>query len=420
MSARKLPVRADLDQLRHQAKELLRQIRKGDPEAIGELERYHPERVEPSNAKLADAQVVLARSYEAPSWPRLVLACQLIDAIWRDDVDSVCKLVTKHPQLLHEEATIRNSHWGPPMTYAANLGRDRIIKKLHELGATDLMSALGRAILQSRIGTARMLHELAGRPCPPKGAVMGPAESLSGSGMALLLELGAEICDGQGDWRSPVAMILQTYCRNPAGKHQCLELIAKQGTELPDTPPMAVHRGRIDLLERHFHRDPGLLSRTFSLQEIYPSELGCLLQPGDPFHGTPLAGATLLHLCIDYGKIEIVNWLLGRGMDVNARAMVDANGFGGHTALFSCVVSYAYYVRSKYAVPKPDDDPFAQLLLDRGADPNPRTTLRTSIHDNVVHEYRYVTPLGWGQSFHAQELVCKPALRLIAERRGHS
>src|SRR5262249_44274193 len=156
-----------------------------------------------------------------------------------------------------------------------------------------------------------------------------------------------------------------------------------------------------------------------SLEEIYPPELGCLLQQGDPFHGTPLAGATLLHLCIDYGEIEIVNWLLGHGMDVDAKAAVDANGFGGHTALFSCVVSYAYYVRSKYAVPKPDDDPFAQLLLDRGADPNPRATLRTSIHGNVMHEYHYVTPLGWGQCFHARELVSKPALRLIAERGGH-
>src|SRR5262249_15382416 len=103
MSTRKLPVRPDLDQLRHQAKELLRQIHRGDPAAIGELERYHAKRVEPSNTKLADAQLVLPRSYEAPSWPRLVLACQLIDAIWRDDVDSVCKLVTKHPHLLHVE-----------------------------------------------------------------------------------------------------------------------------------------------------------------------------------------------------------------------------------------------------------------------------------------------------------------------------
>ncbi len=131
--ARTLPPRPDLNQLRHQAKVLLHQIRRGDPVAIAVLEQNHHERVEPSNVKLADAQLVLARRYEALSWPRLVLACQLIDAIWRDDVDLVCKLVTKHPQLLHEEATIRNSHRGPPMTYAANLGRDRIIRDPKEI-----------------------------------------------------------------------------------------------------------------------------------------------------------------------------------------------------------------------------------------------------------------------------------------------
>jgi hypothetical protein len=89
-----------------------------------------------------------------------VLACRLIDAIWRDDVERVRELVVKHPRLLHEHATIRDSNWGPPLTYAANLGRDRIITTLHELGATDLESAMGRALLQSKVGPARMLHKL--------------------------------------------------------------------------------------------------------------------------------------------------------------------------------------------------------------------------------------------------------------------
>src|SRR5438094_7171867 len=135
MSARRLPVRPNLDQLKRQAKDLLRRIRLGEPGAIEELSRYHNERVNPASAKLADAQLVLARSYEAPSWPRLVQACKLIDAIWRDDADAVRRLVKRHPHLLHEEATIRKSNWGPPMTYAANLGRDEIIKMLYELGA---------------------------------------------------------------------------------------------------------------------------------------------------------------------------------------------------------------------------------------------------------------------------------------------
>jgi len=133
MPERRLPVRPNLDQLKHQAKDLLRQIHSGDSAAIEEFKKYHPEKIEPGEAKLADVQLVLARSYTAPSWPRLVLACQLIDAIWHDDVGTVRRLVLQHPQLLHEHATIRNSNWGPPMSYAANLGRDRIITMLHEL-----------------------------------------------------------------------------------------------------------------------------------------------------------------------------------------------------------------------------------------------------------------------------------------------
>jgi hypothetical protein len=38
--------------------------------------------------------------------------------------------------------------------------------------------------------------------------------------------------------------------------------------------------------------------------------------------------------------------------------------------------------------------------------------------DETMHEYRDVTPLGWGQSFQDQDFVSKPALRLIAERGG--
>ncbi|MCI0626771.1 MAG: ankyrin repeat domain-containing protein, partial [Acidobacteria bacterium] len=87
MSDRHLPVRPNLDQLKHQAKELLRAIRRGDPSSVGELQKLHPEEIEPASAKLADAQLTLARGYGVPRWPRLVLACQLIDAIWRDDLD---------------------------------------------------------------------------------------------------------------------------------------------------------------------------------------------------------------------------------------------------------------------------------------------------------------------------------------------
>jgi hypothetical protein len=113
VSTRHLPVRPNLDQLKHQARDLLAAIRRG-----------------------------------MASWPRLVLACRMTDAICRDDLETVRTLVTRHPQLLHEDARGVKGNWGPPMSYAANLGRTRMIEMLRGLGAKDLQFAfdLGRRL----------------------------------------------------------------------------------------------------------------------------------------------------------------------------------------------------------------------------------------------------------------------------------
>jgi hypothetical protein len=101
---------------------------------------------------------------------------------------------------------------------------------------------------------------------------------------------------------------------------------------------------------------------------------------------------------------------------VDARAAIDSDGFGGHTALFGCVVSYPHLNgRQK-------DAAFTRLLLERGADPNARASLHKVVRfgsDESRHEYRDVSPLAWGERFHARELVSQPAVRLIAERGGH-
>ena len=419
MSDRHLPVRPDLEQLKHQAKDLLRDIRRGDADALAALREFHPRAIDPASVKLADAQLVLARSYHAPSWTRLVLSCRLIDAIWRDDLETVRALVTAHPHLIHENAGIRNDNWGPPMSYAANLGRDRIIEMLHGLGATDLLRAIDRAALQSKIGTARLLHRLMGSPTPPEDSLGGPAYTLSDSGTALLFELGARVYDATGRRLAPADLVLETDSRKPAAKHAILEMYVANGLELPDTPTMALHRGRIDLLEEFLARDPGLLRRTFTHEEIYPPEIGCHDEVLAT-HGTPLAGTTLLHMCADYDEIDIARWLIARGMDVNVRAAIDRDGFGGHTALFSTVVSQPSF-RMNYQR-REQVAPFTELLLEHGADPNVRASLRKQLHPgygpDTLHEYRDVTPLSWGRRFHNKLFVSEPAMRLIEARGG--
>lgn len=417
---RHFPLRPNLDQLRHQAKDRLHALRRGDPEAQAEFDKHHPGKIAAAAIKLADAQLVLARSYGLSSWPRLVTACRMTDAIWRDDVDSVRKLVLKDPRLLHQAARgLPDSNWGPPMSYAANVGRDRIIQMLRQLGATDVQHAFDRACLQGQIETARSLLAMGAQVTP--GCVQGPCETLNHAGLELLLGLGAEFADAEGNRLAPVALLLQTYCRYPEGKHGCLELAARQGVEMPDTPVMAVHRGRIDLLQEHLRRDRRLLGRTFSHQEIYPPELGWSEDHSLGLHGTPVAGTTLLHISIDFDEMEIGRWLMDHGADVNAKAEVDADGFGGHTPLFNGVVSQAYLCGRQR------DAAFARILLDQDAHPNQRASLRKQLRfvaDQSMHEYRDVTPLAWGRRFHGPgspgpTSVSMPAMQLIAERGGH-
>ena len=419
MPVRHLPVRPDAEQLRHQAKDLLKAIHQEDPSAVEDLRAFHPKKLKPAEVKLADAQLILARSYQAPSWTRLMLACSLIDAIWADDPDTVRELVTAHPYLLNESATIRESNWGPPLTYAANLGRDRIIALLHDMGAFDLETALDRATLQGKVGTARWIHKLLGSPRPPDGSLGGPAYTLNVDGTRLMFELGARVYGDKGEQLAAAAVVLETDSRKPDAKHAILEMYVRHGFALPDSPTMALHRGRIDLLEAHLRRDPRLLERRFTHEEIYPPEIGChdeILAT----HGTPLAGTTLLHMCVDYDELEIAKWLIGKGMDVNARAAVDQEGFGGHTALFATVVSQPnfwmnYQHRTQVA-------PFTELLLAHGALVNVRASLRKQLHPGydefTMHEYRDVSALSWGQRFHRKVFVSEPAMGLIAAAGG--
>ncbi|HZM90939.1 MAG TPA: ankyrin repeat domain-containing protein [Blastocatellia bacterium] len=421
MSVRRLPVRPDLEQLQRQAKELLRAIHADDASAIAELREHHRESIDPSDAKLADAQLVLARSYGASSWTRLAHGVRLADAIWRDDLETVRTLITANPTLIHEHVLIRtDSGWGPPMTYAANLGRDQIIRLLHSHGAKDLESAAGRAALQGMTVTLHMIYDLAGRPSLEKLTLAGPAYTLSVEGTAALLALGARVVGPAGIDHTTMEHLLGTDSRNPAAKHRILEMYVDHAFEPPDTPVMALHRGRIDLLDMHLACDPDLLTRTFTIAEVFPLAPACSREPYTA-QGTPVHGTTLLHIAAYFDELEIAEWLLDRGMDPNARAAIDADGFGGYTALFSTVVSQRNFWVN-YGKGQPDEARFTRLLLDRGADPNIRASLRARLEEGhgggSLREYRDVTPLGWGEQYHARIFVSQESLRLIEDRGG--
>jgi hypothetical protein len=81
MPTKRLPESANLNQLKHQAKDLLREFRAGQMSAFQRLREFHPKLSEVSDGEmpsvtfsLSDAQISIAREYGYPSWPRLKAA----------------------------------------------------------------------------------------------------------------------------------------------------------------------------------------------------------------------------------------------------------------------------------------------------------------------------------------------------------
>ncbi len=413
--SRGLPERPHIDVPKRKARELLDQCRQGAEDALERIRRRHPKfkNVADDSAiaasfKLSDAQLVIAREYGLSNWTLLKqrinansAANALRHAIADDERETVVAILRTNPEMLH--LPVWSGDWGPPMSHAANLGRLGIVQACAALGARDYQHAFDRAVLQGEIECARWLHENGAQLLP--GIIMGACETLNAEGFGFLAELNAPFTNGEGDPLAPLALVLETYSRNPAGKHAILELLSARGYEFPYTPMMALHRGDISELEKHLRLDPKLLDRRFTLHEIYPVECGCAKHGQSGLHWTPIDGATLLHVAIDFREREIFDWLLAHGADVNARATVDRDGFGGHTPLFNAVVCGPW-----------QDAAMTRALLDRGARKEVRATLRKFLDWIATphwHQARDVTAAEWGHSFPERRWVNTEALRLL-------
>ena len=409
--SRSLTEHPDLQHLKNQARDLLR---------AGSAE------------SLTDAQFKIAREYGFDSWPKLKARVELLhetgqlkEAIDNEDLPRVISMMTKNPAL-HKAPLGYNRNgpltWvaecrtvkGPPSPTRLDIARWMLEhgSDIHQGGDGPLMRA---SLNDNRIP---MMELLVAHGADVNAVwngyypiICAPCECLAPGVLNWLLENGANPRVVSSRYGTPISMVIGTYGRGANGKHACLEIFARHGFSLPDTPCMAFHRGRIDMLEDHLKRDAQLLSRRFSEAEIFPPELG--LKPGDGLHVTPVAGTTLLHLAVEYDEFEIAAWLLQKGADANARATVDADGFGGHTPLFHAVVSLGVH-----------DDAKARLLLQHGADPNARATIRKQLRDmgdpekEKVFEFHNVTAIGYANSFQEPGWVVRPALELVRAQGG--
>jgi len=240
--------------------------------------------------------------------------------------------------------------------------------------------------------------------------ILAPLEVFAPGSLKWLLDHGADL-HAAAKHCCPVGMLTCIYSRGPREKAACLEIAGAAGFALPDTPVMALHRTRLDLLQEHLDRDPSLLARRFTYGEVFFNIDGT---PGDAYPATPVSGGTLLHLALEFDDIDVARWLIEHGADVNARAAIDAEGFGGHTPLFHTVVNLA-------AAMGREDDSRARLLLDHGADPNARAIFpqEDQTHGKAPTDApQGITPVGYARRYSDRRCVNAPALAAVIERGG--
>jgi ankyrin repeat protein len=405
--ARTLPEKPDLRHLKNQAKDLFKAGRA---------------------ASLTDAQFQLARGYGFSSWSKLKAHVeslqevgQLKDAIDANDLERVRAMMARNPTL--HAAPLGYGKNGP-LTWAAECRRTSptperlaIVRWMLENGS-DVHQGGDGPLMRAAMGDDRIpMLELLVEHGADVNALWGghypiihtPCETLQPRPLRWLLEHGVTPNNSTTD--ACVRMLVCTYCRDPQGKHSCLEVFAEAGFSFPATAPMAIHRGRIDLLEACIECEPTLLHRGLSEAEIYPAELG--IGPREGLHCAPLEGATLLHMAVEYHEAEIAQWLIRRGMSADARGTIDADGFGGHTPLFHTTVTLAI-----------KGDSLARVLLQNGADPNARATFRKALvwegdaEKEATREFHDVTPIGFARQFQEPGWVNEPAITAIREYGG--
>lgn len=394
LPSRTLPERPDLRHLKDQAKELLQ---------VG------------GAPTLAHAQLQIARQYGFQSWPRLkhhvdslLEAGMLKHAIDRNDFGAVRTLMTRNPEL--HGAPMGYGKNGP-LTWVAECRvpweapgpvRLRMAQwmiehgsDVHQGGDGPLMRA---ALRDDRIPMMELLvrngadvnAEWAGR----FPILFAPCETLAPLALNWLLQHGADphLTELRGH-ESPLDYVIGTYSRS-ATQAQCMRVLMEAGCRTRRNVPAALElmRGRLDELGRMLDEDAGLAHRRFAEMDWGSTASRRMT----------LRGGTLLHVAAEYGNVAAARMLVAHGAEVNARAVVDADGIGGQTPLFHAVSQFYDYGLA-----------VARYLVESGADLSVRARLPG--HYEQPEEFVECTALGYALRFPGSDKSENATLRFLRE-----
>ena len=118
--------------------------------------------------------------------------------------------------------------------------------------------------------------------------------------------------------------LINMYSRGPLFK-ECVKVFVDYGLVFDDKVLLSVLLDNATLLDAQLTADKKALSKKYSFECTF----------------TPLYEVSLLHICAEYNHLSCAEILVKNGADINSKAGLDENGFGGHTPIFHTVNQHA-------------------------------------------------------------------------------
>ncbi len=381
MDAKKLPPRPSLEQYEKQAKDLVKARKSGDPEALRRIKQHHARlsklpdsELQSANFALADAQFVIAREHGFETWPKFANHIEALtrenspatvwesakNAVITGDVSTLERLLREHEELFRGQQPpsygagglspdysgadarsilVRNHHfetWAEFAEYIEALKRKNSPISQFEAAVdtviTGDVATLERLLRENpelirahstRKHHATLLHYVGAngvedfRQKTPKNAV---------GVLKILLKAGAEVdavADMYGGGSTTLGLVatsihpllagvqdalIETLLEAGAaiqgpgavngclanGRPQAAEFLAKRGARLDLEGAAGV--GRLDLVKSFFNEDGSLKANATEAQMKDGFTWAC-----------------------EYGRTSVVEYLLQRGMEIDAK-----------------------------------------------------------------------------------------------------
>jgi uncharacterized protein len=302
-----LPARLDLEQLRRQAKELLRSAKSGDERAGARIARVS------DNAQLATARLALAREYGFASWAKLKREVERRQILNNRDLAGLERMLEEEPSL----ATEQMQHWCDhrrgvaPLNYIAMIGFDA-----HRLGLPRELPGTG-AIARTLVAAGAPVDGEVGERETPlmTAASYGDAEVAR-----VLTEIGADLDATAAPDAGGVPGGSALLHAAVFGMTEVLDLLVAAGARVRGIEEAAAAGDLTGWLTADTSPQARIRALVMAADHQRLTVIDELLGAGTPVDAVDEEfGRQALRTAAEHGRPDSIRHLLARGADPNLR-----------------------------------------------------------------------------------------------------